>query len=116
MPGKDAGPSVERGLAKESTLPEGPGRVDCAARSRIRQGSGPFPRSLPPNPADTFRCTGLSGELCRVRDGVSVDVLVTGCADDEGLAPHSCHEGCPRGLARSGFAEVGELGDLVDGH
>ena len=85
--------------------------MDCAARSRIRQGSGPFPRSLPPNPADTFRCTGLSGELCRVRDGVSVDVLVTGCADDEGLAPHSCHEGGPHGLAAARFPEFLETGD-----
>jgi putative transposase len=25
-------------------------------------GRGPFPRSLPPNPAGIFRCTGLSGE------------------------------------------------------
>ena len=25
-------------------------------------GRGPFPRSLPPNPAGTFRCTGLSGD------------------------------------------------------
>src|SRR5690349_731211 len=29
--------------------------------------SGLFPRSLPPNPAGTFGCTGLSGDLCRVR-------------------------------------------------
>src|SRR5438046_8343925 len=37
-------------------------------------------------------------------------------ADDEGLAPHPGHEGCPRRLARSWLAEVREPGDLVDGH
>src|ERR1700730_17000016 len=37
-------------------------------------------------------------------------------ADDEGLAPYFRHEGCPRGLARSGFSEVDELGDVVDSH
>jgi hypothetical protein len=36
--------------------------------------------------------------------------------DDEGLAPHLRHEGCPRWLARPGFSEVGEPGDLVDCH
>ena len=37
-------------------------------------------------------------------------------ADDERFAPHGCHEGCPRGLARSWSAEAGEPGDLVDSH
>src|ERR1700741_467821 len=62
-----------------------------------------------------FRCAGLSSDLCRVRDWVRVDVLVACRADDEGLAPHPCHEGGPRGLARPGLAEVLERGDLVDG-
>src|ERR1700757_807144 len=44
-----------------------------------------------------FRCAGLSSDLCRVRDWVRVDVLVACRADDEGLAPHPCHEGGPRG-------------------
>src|SRR6266704_3269835 len=52
-------------------------------------GCGPFPRSLPPNPAGIFRCTGLSSDLCRVRDGVRMDVVMAGGADDERLAPHS---------------------------
>ena len=34
---------------------------------------------------------------------------MAGAADHEGLAPHFCHEGRPRGLARSGLAELGEL-------
>ena len=63
-----------------------------------------------------FPGTGLSRDLCRVRDWSCVDVLVTCGADDEGLAPHSRHEGRPRGLARSWPAEVGERGDLVDCH
>ena len=88
-------------------------RMGCAARSRC---CGPFPRSLPPNPAGTFGCTGLSSDLCRVRDGVCVDVVVAGGADNECLAPLFCHEGCPRGLARSWPAEAGEPGDLVDSH
>src|SRR5689334_14923698 len=87
--------------------------MGCAARSRC---CGPFPRSLPPNPAGTFRCTGLSGDLCRVRDGVGVDVVMAGGTDDECLAPHLGHEPRPRGLARSWPAEVGEPGDLVNGH
>ena len=77
----------ERHLA--ACLPSMPrNRVGCAARSRSRDGRGPFPRSLPPNPAGTFPGTGLSSDLCRVRDGVGVDVVVAGGADDEGLAPH----------------------------
>ena len=78
---------------------------------------GPFPCSLPPNPACTFRCTGLSSDLCRVRDWVRVDVLVACRADDEGLAPHARHEGGPRGLARSRACRARlSAGDLVDGH
>jgi len=41
---------------------------------------------------------------------------MAGRADDEGLAPHSGHEGGPRGLARPGFAKLLECGDLVDGY
>jgi hypothetical protein len=77
---------------------------------------GPFPCSLPPNPACTFQCTGLSSDLCRVRDGVRVDPGMAVGADNKGLAPHLRHEGGPRGLARPGLAEVLEHGDLVDGH
>jgi hypothetical protein len=77
---------------------------------------GPFPGSLPPNPACGFYRTGLSGDLCRVRDGVRVDPVVACCADDEGLAPHFCHECGPRGLVRSWFPERFEAGDLVDCH
>ena len=75
-------------------------------RGEVFRCCGPFPRSLPPNPACTFRCTGLSSDLCRVRDGVGVDVVVAGGADDERLAPHSCHEGRPRGLARPGLPRL----------
>src|ERR1700755_295696 len=53
-----------------------------------------------------FRCAGLSSDLCRVRDGVRVDVVVACRADDQGLAPHFRHEGCPRGLAWPGRAEL----------
>jgi hypothetical protein len=66
---------------------------------------GPFPGGLPPNPACGFHRTGLSRDLCRVRDGVRVDPVVAGSADDERLAPHSCHEGGPRGPSRSRFPE-----------
>ena len=45
-----------------------------------------------------------------------MDVVVAVGADDERFAPHGCHEGCPRGLARSWSAEAGEPGDLVDSH
>jgi len=77
---------------------------------------GPFPGGLPPNPACGFHRTGLSRDLCRVRDGVRVDPVVAGRADDERLAPHSRHEDGPRGLARSRFPERLEAGDLVDCH
>src|SRR5215472_6926795 len=63
-----------------------------------------------------FRCAGLSSDLCRVRDGVRVDVVVARRADDEGLAPHFRHECGPRGLARPGPAELAERGDLMDSH
>ena len=104
------GPAPPRGRAARVRRSN---RMGCAARSRC---CGPFPRSLPPNPAGTFGCTGLSSDLCRVRDGVCVDVVVAGGADNECLAPLFCHEGCPRGLARSWPAEAGEPGDLVDSH
>ena len=77
---------------------------------------GPFPGSLPPNSACTFQRTELSSDLCRVRDGVRVDLVVAGGADDERLAPHFRHEGGPRGLARSRLPEFLEAGDLVDCH
>ena len=77
---------------------------------------GPFPCSLPPNPACAVKRTGLSSDLCRVRDRVRVDVFVARRADDERLAPHFRHEGRPRGLARPGFPELAEPGDLVDCH
>jgi hypothetical protein len=41
---------------------------------------------------------------------------VAGAADDEGLAPFPGHESRPRWLARPGFAELGESGDVVDCH
>ena len=41
---------------------------------------------------------------------------MAGGTDDECLAPHLGHEPRPRGLARSWPAEVGEPGDLVNGH
>src|SRR5712691_354927 len=89
------------------------GRVGCPARSREH---GPFPDSLPPNPACAFQRTGLSSDLRRMRDGIRVDVVMAAGADNERLAPHFRHEGCPRGLARSGLAELPEPGDLVNGH
>ena len=63
-----------------------------------------------------FDAPGSPVDLCRVRDGGRVDVVMARRADDEGRAPHFCHEGCPRGLARPGPAELAERGDLVDGH
>jgi hypothetical protein len=90
--------------------------MGCAARSRVQLcWNGPFPRSLPSEPAGTFRCTGLSSGLCRVRDGVHVDVVMAVGTDGECLALHFGHEGRPRGLARSWLAEPGEGGDVVDG-
>src|SRR3954453_15789530 len=50
------------------------------------------------------------------RGYVSVDVVVAGAADDEGLAPFPGHEGRPRWLAWPGRAELGESGDVVDCH
>ena len=63
-----------------------------------------------------FPGTELSSDLCRVRDGVRVDPVVAGGADDEGLAPDFRHEGGPRGLSRSRLPELVEAGDLVDCH
>src|ERR1017187_3026780 len=55
------------------------GREGGAVGSAARRGPGftlgepgPFPGSLPPNPACTFQCTGLSRDLCRVRDGAAL--------------------------------------------
>jgi len=76
----------------------------------------PFPGGLPPNPACTFQCTGLSSVLCRMRDRVRVDVLMARRADNKRLAPHLRHEGGPRGLAWSRHAQLLEAGDLVNCH
>ena len=38
---------------------------------------------------------------------------MTGRADHEGFAAHGGHDGCPVGLVWSGFAEAGEVADLV---
>src|ERR1700730_9711037 len=95
----------------------------CCVGWAARRGPGfmlyeprPFPGSLPPNPACTFQCTGLSGDLCRVRDGVRVDPGMAVGADNKGLAPPLRHEGGPRGLARPGLGELLKHGDLVDCH
>ena len=45
-----------------------------------------------------------------------VDVAVAGGADHEGFAPPVRHGLRPLGLERSGYAEVGELADVVDLH
>ena len=37
-------------------------RQQDGLRGEVPLVRGPFPRSLPPNPAGTFRCTGLSGD------------------------------------------------------
>ena len=79
--------------------------------------AGPFPRGLPPNHAGTFRCTWLSSDLRRGGGGLPVmDGVVAGAADHQGLAPLPGHDGHPRGLACSGFAEAGEVADLVHEH
>ncbi len=71
--------------------------MGCAARSRVRFCMDTGLLSLLPNPAGTFRCTRLSSDLRRVHDRVRMDVLVAVGADDEGLALHFRHQGCPRG-------------------
>jgi hypothetical protein len=63
-----------------------------------------------------FPGTGLSRDLCCVRDGARVDPVVADGADDERLAPHFRHKGGPGGLARSRLPERFEAGDLVDCH
>ena len=63
------------------------GRVGCTARSRIPCGCGPFLCSLPPNPACTFQRTGLSSDLCRVRDRVCVDPVISCRARGERQVP-----------------------------
>jgi hypothetical protein len=88
-------------------------RVGCAARSHL---SGPFLRSLPPNPACTFQCTGLSSDLCRSRDRVRMDIVMACSADDKCFAAHFRHEHCPCGLAWSWSAEFCKPGDLVNCH
>src|SRR5947207_3433818 len=62
----------------------------------------------------------LSGDLCR---GCvcgwwpfSVDLVMTGLAEHEGLAPLCCHEPGPGWLAVAGTCEVGEPGDVVHLH
>jgi hypothetical protein len=63
-----------------------------------------------------FPGTGLSSDLCRVRDRVGVDPFMARCADDERLAPDSGHDSGPRGLVRSWFPELSQSGDVVDSH
>ena len=63
------------------------GRVGCTARSRIPCGCGPFLCSLPPNPACTFQRTGLSSDLCRARDRVCVDPVISCRARGERQVP-----------------------------
>jgi len=96
-------------------LPRGNVRVGWAARRGPAQ-CGPFPRSLPQNPACAFGRTRLPSDLCRASDRVLVDVLMAFTADDERLAPHPGHEHCPRGLVGSRPAEVCEPCRLVDCH
>src|SRR5262249_38194980 len=77
----------------------------------------PFPCGPPPNPADTFRCTRLSSDLCRACGGLPVvDGLVAGWADHEGLAPLPGHEGRPGRLGRARWSELGAAMDLVHLH
>ena len=45
-----------------------------------------------------------------------MDLVVTGRADHEGLAPLCCHEPGPCWLASAGVCEVGEPGDVVHLH
>ena len=77
---------------------------------------GPFPRSLPPNPAGAFQRTGLSSDYAACVTGFAWMTSWQGWQTTRGLAPLPGHEGRPRGLAWSWRAEPGELGDLVDGH
>jgi hypothetical protein len=67
------GPDAEVGLAVQR------GSAPCRR--------GPFPDGLPPNPACTFQCTGLSSDLYRVRDGVCVNPFMAVGTDDKCLAP-----------------------------
>ena len=90
--------------------------MGCAARSRLLAVAGLFRAAFLRTRLAPFSAPGLSSDLCRVRDGARVDVLVAGSADDERLAPHACHERGPRGLARPWLAEAGELGDVVYRH
>ena len=117
MPGNSRGVPVEEVLPQSFFATRTP--VGWAAQrgpSFNLHEIGPFPGSLPPNRTGAFQRIRLSSDLCRVRDWGHVDVLMTGGADDKGFAPHSRHEGCPRGLAWSGLAEISECGDLMDSH
>src|SRR3974390_599057 len=87
-----------------------PGEVPCPVRTRA------FPGQPPSEPGVRLSAHRALRRLRRSRDRGHVDVVMALCADDERLEPHPCHEGCPRGLARPGPAEVRERGDLVDGH
>ena len=99
------------------------GREDGAVGSTARRGpgftlgeSGPFPGSLPPNPACAVKRTRLSSDLCRVRDGFRVDEIMTCGADDKRFPSHFRHECRPCGLTCSRFSEFLETGDLVNCH
>ena len=94
VPVADAGGARSRTLAARDArfgqlllAPTLPGRVGCTARSRIPCGCGPFLCSLPPNPACTFQRTGLSSDLCRVRDRVCVDPVISCRARGERQVP-----------------------------
>ena len=45
-----------------------------------------------------------------------MDGVVARAADHEGLPSFGCHERRPRRLVRSGSAELGEFGDVMDHH
>src|SRR4249920_3213431 len=78
--------------------------------------AGLFCAASPRTRRARFPGTGLSSDLCRVRDRVGVDPVMARRADNERLAPHPGHEGGPRGLARFWSSEFFEAGDLVDYH
>src|SRR3954453_16784779 len=82
----------------------------------FRMDAGLFCAASPRTRRARFPGTGLSSDLCRVRDRVGVDPVMARRADDERLAPHLGHEDGPRGLARSRFPELFEAGDLVNCH
>ena len=91
------------------------GRMGCAARSRVLVMRA-FSAQPSSEPSGHLLCTGLSSDYAVFATGFAWMWSWQCGADDERLAPHFRHEGCPRGLARSWPAEAGEPGDLVDSH